>query len=317
VIDPERILRELDGLWSSLGRKDDGSAGVLRACSMTFLVITADADGAGPVGQTLALLMKDHPSRAIVLRLVEGAPRLDARVVAQCWMPFGRRQQICCEQIEIALAPDMLASSASLLRALIAPDLPVALWCRPAALIGDAALEEVFDLAGKVIVDTALAPDPGAAIEAVRRARASGRVAGDLAWTRLTRWRETFAQVFANPLHAARLGSVRGAVIEYAGETAPATARYLGAWLARALQGIAIEERRAGRGRPKLTAVRLNGGGLAMSVAVGEDRSVELTVDGMTSHTSFPVLGDYELLREELAILGPDRVYDQALEAVR
>ncbi len=316
MIDPARILRELDDLWSSLGRKDDGSAGVLRACSMTFLVIAGDEE-AGALGETLALLMKDHPSRAIVLRLVDGAERIDARVVAQCWMPFGRRQQICCEQIEIALTPDLLASLAPLLRALIAPDLPVVLWCRPAALAGETALAEILDLAGKVIVDSSSAADARTAIRAVGRARAAGRVAGDLAWTRLTRWRETLAQVFANPAHAARLGTIRGAVVEYAGDAPPATARYVGAWLARTLPSIAIEERRAGGSdRPKLTAVRLNGGGLAVSVAVGEDRSVELTVDGMTSHTIFPLLSDYELLREELAILGPDRVYDQVLEAL-
>ena len=46
---------------------------------------------------------------------------LAARVFAQCWMPFGHRQQICCEQIEItasdASLPDLAAGGAAADRA--------------------------------------------------------------------------------------------------------------------------------------------------------------------------------------------------------
>jgi hypothetical protein len=39
TIDPEKILRELRELWAQLA-KDQGSAGgVLRACSMTLIVV--------------------------------------------------------------------------------------------------------------------------------------------------------------------------------------------------------------------------------------------------------------------------------------
>ena len=42
------------------------------------------------------------PSRGIVLAVTDRArERLQARVLAQCWKPFGKAQQICCEQIEI------------------------------------------------------------------------------------------------------------------------------------------------------------------------------------------------------------------------
>ena len=54
-------------------------------------------------GETLALLMREHPSRAVVVRVRDvDAPELEAKVLAQCWMPFGQRRQICCEQIEIS-----------------------------------------------------------------------------------------------------------------------------------------------------------------------------------------------------------------------
>jgi len=37
----------------------------------------------------------------VFLRLQAPGTALGARVYSQCWMPFGERRQICCEQIEI------------------------------------------------------------------------------------------------------------------------------------------------------------------------------------------------------------------------
>jgi len=68
-----------------------------------------DTSGAGGgerrrrgAGETMAALMPEHPARTIVVRLSGAGERaLAERVYAQCWMPFGERRQICCEQIEI------------------------------------------------------------------------------------------------------------------------------------------------------------------------------------------------------------------------
>ena len=69
---------------------------------MTLIVVVEEERDAQAIGETLASLMHEHPSRAIVLRVRSGEePSLSARVFAQCWMPFGSRQQICCEQVEI------------------------------------------------------------------------------------------------------------------------------------------------------------------------------------------------------------------------
>jgi len=73
------------------------------------------------------VLMHSHPSRAIVLRAVEGA-ELDARVFAECWMPFGRNQQICSEGIEMSADAANLGEVGRLLVPLLVPDLPVVLF---------------------------------------------------------------------------------------------------------------------------------------------------------------------------------------------
>src|SRR5215510_5784012 len=103
IISPESILKQLDELWVSLGQQTQAadSTGVLRACSMTLIVACDESDDIAEIGETLAALMPEHPSRAMLLKVLPSSERaLHANVSAQCWTPFGHRQQICCEQIE-------------------------------------------------------------------------------------------------------------------------------------------------------------------------------------------------------------------------
>ena len=121
-IKPDKILKELSEIWSSMAKPDDTQAGdtsaqgggVLRACAMTLISFVDDEEDSQSLNETLAGLMKEHPSRSVVVRLREGEDFLDARVFAQCWMPFGHRRQICCEQIEITSSMNRLADVAAI-----------------------------------------------------------------------------------------------------------------------------------------------------------------------------------------------------------
>ena len=104
VAPPEKILKDLAELWVTTGKQEAGveAQGVLRACTMTLIVITEDREDPSGLGETIAALMPEHPARTIVIRLTGAGERSIAqRVFAQCWMPFGQRRQICCEQVEI------------------------------------------------------------------------------------------------------------------------------------------------------------------------------------------------------------------------
>src|ERR1700674_221862 len=96
TLSPETILRQLADTWAGL---DKEGPGVLRACSMTLLTVTQEAEDLSSMLETLTYLMPEHPARSIVVRLQSGA-LLAGHVTAQCWMPFGQRRQICSEQIE-------------------------------------------------------------------------------------------------------------------------------------------------------------------------------------------------------------------------
>ena len=109
-------------------------------------------------------------------------------------MPFGQRQQICCEQIEITASDAALGDLPSVMLPLVVADLPVILWCRSPRLTRMPEFRR--HRAHRHQSDGGQRELQANAKDAIRRlARRSGRglVLGDLAWTRLTRWRETLA----------------------------------------------------------------------------------------------------------------------------
>src|SRR5207248_1136529 len=146
------------------GQAESG-AGVLRACSMTLVVLAEEADDPSQLGETIAALMPEHPARAIYVRLCgQGRRALSERVYAQCWMPFGQRRQICCEQVEITAADAALADLPSVVLPLAVADLPVILWCRAPRLLGMPEFREIASMAHKVVLDSATMPDAKAAL---------------------------------------------------------------------------------------------------------------------------------------------------------
>jgi hypothetical protein len=183
--------------------------------------------------------MPEHPARTIVVRLTGAGDRsLGQRVFAQCWMPFGQRRQICCEQVEITCSDASLGDLPSVVLPLEVPDLPVILWCRSPRLLAMAEFPALAAMARRVVVDSARC---GCARRLRRLAdeAARGMLLGDLAWTRLTRWRQTLAQIFEDPRHAARLtGSARITVCD--GGAVTTRALYMGTWMAGALEAAGV-----------------------------------------------------------------------------
>lgn len=322
AVQPERILKDLAKLWVDLGKEDSqkGSAGVLRACAMTLIAAVEEEADAAAVEQTLAELMHEHPSRAIVLRVCpDQEPALDARVFAQCWMPFGRRQQICCEQIEITASPSRVDDLPKLVLGLTVPDLPVVLWCRSERLLSDSSFQNLFPLATKIIVDTEGFANPATGLAFVRDLNAHGCIVADLAWTRLTRWREGIAHIFDNQHARQHLHDIRTVVIKHSvpdiGPPLPSRLTYLSAWFERTLASqfeIVYKSEQVESGR-MIHGIELTGENFSASIELDGAAAV-VRVDQLTRRIPFPKLTDYDLVREELSILGPDPIFKGCLE---
>jgi glucose-6-phosphate dehydrogenase assembly protein OpcA len=314
VLSPDRILKELTELWVSLGREghDESGAGVLRACSMTLVVLTEEADDIQRLGETLAALMPEHPSRTIVVRLRPDNNRdLSGRVYAQCWMPFGQRRQICCEQIEITASDAALADLPAVVLPLAAADLPTVLWCRAPRVLGMPEFREIASMAGKVVLDTSALPDAKAALKRLSDAAGRGVLLGDLAWTRLTRWREMLSQVFENRERLAQLPGISRVRVLYSGSYETA-AWYLAAWLADTLQGAGAKASAAITSGEGPLRIELEGSGLRVALERQDGRLVVM-VNEISQCTSLPPPSEYLVMREELGIVRTDPVFERTL----
>jgi hypothetical protein len=304
------VLRDLAGLWASFGKPgaaEDGEAhaGVLRACTMTLVVAEEDDRDWPGLGETIAALMPEHPARAILIRLTGAGERsLASRVFSQCWMPFGQHRQICCEQVEIAASDAALADLPPVLRPLAVADLPVIFWCRSPRLAGMPEFDALAGMARKTIVDS-----QGLPLGGVARLAARGTLVGDLAWTRITRWRETLSQVFENRHNLARSGTLTDLSVAHSAPMAN-TAAYMAAWISNALPNLKIAI--APDSQCDSLRVTLAGGGFRVELERHEDRLVA-TVDGLSHCANLPLLNDYSQMRDELGILRRDPVFDAAL----
>jgi glucose-6-phosphate dehydrogenase assembly protein OpcA len=311
---PEKILKELADLWVTTSKEGAGEAaqGVLRACTMTLIVMTEDREDPADLGETIAALMPEHPARTIVVRLTGAGDRsLSQRVFAQCWMPFGQRRQICCEQVEITCSDASLADVPSVVLPLEVPDLPVILWCRSPRLLDMAEFRPLTAMARRVVVDSGAMADAPGAIRCLAGEAARGMLLGDLAWTRLTRWRQTLAQIFEDPHHTGRLtGGARITVCDAGAVTTRAL--YLAAWMASALESAGVSAAVHIRSNTQQTFAELECGAFHARLE-RQDGHLAATVDGVSQCFLLPKPDDYLLLREELAIVQRDPVFEITL----
>jgi glucose-6-phosphate dehydrogenase assembly protein OpcA len=313
TVQPERILRDLQQLWAQMAVDQADSGGVLRACAMTVVVVAEDASDADRVRQTVGVLMHNHPSRAVILRPTGSGADLDARIFAECWKPFGKAQQICSEGIEITAGQRGLSEVAKFLVPLRVPDLPVVLWCRGAHVFtAELELEPLFPLADKIIFDTSEVVDSEGALESLRRLRQQGRRVADLHWTALTGWREVLAHLFDD--HALQPDEVKAAQVIFGGPTTTTCARYFADWIRTALPAVrvAIE---SGKGPVGLRSVTLSTATDNLTIALGDNRCLEVSGCGRHYRTLLPSASEDSLMQEELGILGPDPVYERVLTA--
>lgn len=318
---PEQILKALGKLWTSRAEeeKEQGKPTILRACAMNLIVATDEPDGGFAASQIISELMREHPSRGIVLAISETAEKgLQGRVLAQCWKPFGKAQQICCEQIEITATPENWPNIGPTIIGIMAADLPVVLWCRLKAAFNPAAtsdekagLEAVMPLATKVIADTK-DDNPRTALRILNDWRTKGRLVADLEWTRLTLWREPIAQMFDNPARRNRLSEFHTIEIAYTEGSPRPCALYAGGWLSSGNRAGVSFITTSGYG-PGIHRISLRSDSEVIEFERTSSECMTLrSSSGSERKYSFADPSLYTLMNEELSVLGADPAFEAA-----
>jgi glucose-6-phosphate dehydrogenase assembly protein OpcA len=244
----------------------------------------------------LGAVMHHHPSRAIVLRMSPGVEP-SANVFAECWLPSGGQSQICSEGVELNVDA---SHAAQVVLPLLVADLPVVLWYYGSFHRH----EKLLHLAQKVIVDSDSA---SGSIDAVRALRSHCRLVADLAWTRLTGWREALANTVAcKKWSPSAITAVR---IEHGPPSSGI--EYFKRWIHHAIPSatVTLESK---PGDPGLRAVTLSGEGPEVSLALSGG-AIEVRAGERCARSPLPLASDEALMREELSILGPDPVFDAVL----
>ncbi len=348
-INPALLTKQIDHLWSDLAEQSEGDERALvRACSLTLVVLADAEENAADVSEALAELMQTHPSRTIVVRVSAGdSDRFEADVRAHCWMPTEHRQQVCSEQIEVEASEASLTELPSVLLPLIVPDLPAILWCRSERAASSPIFRELMDLAPRVIMDIEKFRRPDQALSHLAE-HVSEHVTTDLSWTRLTRWREMVAQAFENPACRCRVAEFRDIVVCYranAEEGIPASVFLMAGWLVNSLgwkwtgASVSAGEEPVLRLNHAGDEARVNfrcigNGGAGSRLARLEmssegDEPVRITLEREEEHLDiqveavnskpigmrvwFPPSQDAPLLGEELRVLGKDPIFESSL----
>ncbi|MCA9664341.1 MAG: glucose-6-phosphate dehydrogenase assembly protein OpcA [Myxococcales bacterium] len=227
AVDVAGIEAQLRDLWEQLAgvEQQQESHPVMRACVQNLLVWAPDAQGASAgeaeaaVSQAMVDVTIDHPSRIMVF-LPNGAGdragELEAWVTAQCHK-LGKHQQVCCEQIMVAVGDERREHLPSLVRPLLVADLPTVMWWRAAPAFGEPSFESLADCTERVIIDAERAPRGIAGLIELARAvvgQPASRRVTDLAWSRATPWRIAVAEVFDVEEHRARLPNLASVEIQ-------------------------------------------------------------------------------------------------------
>jgi glucose-6-phosphate dehydrogenase assembly protein OpcA len=282
------------------------------------LVSVREEGGAVALGRVLTLIIKstrtldeavidaandassEHPMRVIVLVTdPEGEARLDAEI--RVGGDAGASEVIVLR----AFGP-AASNEETLITGLLLPDAPVVAWW-PDEPPADPAQDALGRIAQRRITDTSTAPYTPDRITHLGSVYEPGDT--DLAWTRLTRWREQLAAVLDQPPYETVTAvSVRGA------SSSPSTA-LLAAWLGLALD-VAVEwsfepPERWDHGIRSVTLTRADGD--VVLERHGHNHAT-LTQPGQPAHELvLPRRSLRRCLAEELRHLDPDLLYGRVL----
>ena len=307
------------------------------SCVMTLIICVEDEGDNHEVFRTVETLAGKYPIRVIAVQATprRGADELHAWINAEC--EGEPAAPICSEEIAIQSGVESIDRIVSAVRGILVPDLPVLLWWRGHTPHGDALWHGLRDLCDRIIVDSIRFGDGAAALDTLRRLVAIGGArmsVRDLNWQRTAPWRIAIATCFDDPQVLELLNKVDRCAIMYAAgderDLPSARAMLMTGWLvsrlprlrghARTAPGRAWAEIEHGRvvsialtsstSKASLLLVRQSTP-IGIQAQAHDEGGAQIRQWRYPAHT----LAEAELLDACLETLGPDPIFQAALEA--
>ncbi|GAB3599028.1 glucose-6-phosphate dehydrogenase assembly protein OpcA [Microbacterium tumbae] len=277
-------------------REEGGAVALGRVLT---LVITARNGVAEAAIDAANDASREHPMRVIVLTTGDGESHLDAQI--RVGGDAG-----ASEVVVLRAYGDAASNEESLITGLLLPDAPVVAWW-PEEAPTDTASSPLGRIAQRRITDAATSPDVRDRLALLDKTHAPGDT--DLAWTRLTHWREQLAAVLDQPPFEPVTGvEVRGA------SASPSTA-LLAAWLRLALDvPVRWAYENPATWNEGIKSVRLTRASGDILLERPEPGVAVLTQPGQPDHDlHLPRRTLRECLAEELRRLDPDVLYGRVI----
>lgn len=353
TVELDAIEPALEQLWNRAAETEQQEKGhpLVRARALNLVVFSLAQDDAATLAGTADRVAESHPCRAILV--VPASPSqpspLQASVSAVCRAGLVSGEHVCGERITISANLEGLERVPSAVTPLLAPDLPVFLWWRGDLRLPNTAFSGLADVSDRLIIDTRDLGEPFLPLKLTEE-RGSEMAVSDLAWARLTPWRQLTAQFFDGPIFRPQLDSISKVSIAYASSTRiPPEALLFAGWLANRLQWRllpdeaartrnqdsvqfsgrkgeieiefrAVESARAGLASARLQTAAEPAAQFSILRAKDDPDSIETYADVPPAPPltrAVRTKGDklVALLAEELRIVGHDTLYEEALAA--
>jgi glucose-6-phosphate dehydrogenase assembly protein OpcA len=346
----DRQYRELrasrareSGAGAPAGAPRHRSEGLMRTRIATLLVVGTDRDALAAALEDVRAQPGRHPSRCIALLTLPPGRGTSVRAFARVAQRGTGRQVYDEVVVEAAVSDEYLASVAL---PLLLPDIPVFTWWLGPPPFGSEALEELLGVTDRLVVDSADFAEPIRGLDRLARMAPGGPPSTDLAWGRLTPWRQMLVAAFTGRQRDALERLTQVAVTA----NQPAAGLLLLGWVigrlgwrvaAPAGSAAAADGGRAryragdrevvavltpdGDGSAAIASIRLvaDGGGDGDQVVVtvtDDGGALRATIDDR-SRRRWPVAGggcaltSSQTLQAELAVFGRDRIFEEALHA--
>lgn len=218
-VDVGKIEKSLADLWRTENENDEHA--VTRAALWNVVAHTSSSELHAHASETLSRASASVPQRTIVVRSNPAAEAEMASWISANCHRIGGDKQVCSEEIAIVAGGDRIHRVPPLVRALLLPDMPVAVWW-----LGDLPnehedyVEALLEPADRLIVDSVQFDSPADLDVVARVAQQTTTTPADLNWGRLEEWRTATASVFDPPHMRGRLQTVaRVRVVAATGES--------------------------------------------------------------------------------------------------